>query len=248
MIASIAAREWRAAFVTPFGWVLLVAFQLVLSWVFLQVLDRFMGLAPGAVTLGLNLELSHNLFGSAAVLALLAAPLAAIRSIGRELPGQLRGDHGLLSVAPVSATSILLGKLIGLLGLFWLCCLIPLGLALSLIGNAPIDPGLFLAATIGLALSMPLFIAVGLFAGSLTSQPAAAAIIAYAILMLLSLLNQATALGARNLALLDWLSWNQHLHAFLGGALHTGDLAYFVLFSAFFLALAGRALANRRFR
>lgn len=243
MILTIARREWAAAFQTPLGWLLLAASQLILAWVFLQVLDGFTGLEPPARSAGLNLDLSHNLFGSAAVLLLLAAPLLATRALSTE---RRDGTDQLLGAAPVALAALLLGKLLGLALPLLLVSLLPLGLALTLLGAAPIDPGLFAAAALGLVLAALLFCAVGLYAASLSAQPALAAVIAYGILMLLSLVSRTDQLAVGQLVLLDWLSWNQHLFWFLGGVVRISDLAYFLLATGLFLALAHRRLANQR--
>ena len=243
MIATIAAREWLSAFRTPLGWLLLAATQIILTWILLQVLDGFTGLEPPERTAGLNLELTHNLFGSAAVLLMLTMPLVAART----LSGEMRdGAWQLLSAAPLTLAEILLGKFAALAALSLLLCMIPFGLSLTLLGAAPIDPGLMLAATLGLWLTGLLFCAVGLFAASLSSQPAAATVIAYGLLMLISIINRADHLAAEQLSLLDWLSWNQHLFWFLAGVVRVSDLVYFVLMTLLFLALAHRRLDNLR--
>jgi ABC-2 type transport system permease protein len=243
VIGTIARREWLAAFRTPLAWVLLAATQAVLAWILLRVLDSFTGAEPPARSAGLNLELSHNLFGSAAVLLLLIAPLLAARA----LSGELRdGTYQMLGAAPANLAEVLLGKFAALGALMLMLCLPPLALALALLGAAPIDPGLFLAAALGLWLAGLLFSAVGLFAASLSTQPAAATVIAYGLLILLSIVNRADHLAAEQLSLLDWLSWNQHLFWFLSGMVRVSDLAYYGLMTGLFLALAYRRLDNLR--
>ena len=243
MIGAIAARDWLAAFRTPVGWVLLAATQAILGYVLLKVLDAFTGPAPALRTAGLNLELTHNLYGTAAVVLLLVVPLLATRSLGSELRD---GTWPLLAGAPISLAAILLGKLAALALLLLPLCLLPLMLGLLLLGAAPVDPGMLLAATFGLWLTGVLFGAVGLFAASLTAQPIAAAVAAYALLVLLSVVNRAQALGAPQLGLLDWISWSQHLFWLLAGVVRLSDLVYFVGLTACFLALAHRRLENAR--
>jgi ABC-2 type transport system permease protein len=242
LIWHIAAREWLSAFRTPVGWVLLAASQGVLAYVLLQVLDAFTGSEPAQRSAGLNLELAHNLFGTAAVLLLLAVPLLAARSIGGDPRDPARQ---LLGTAPVSPWEVLLGKFLGLAMVLAPVCLLPMALGLTLLGAAPVDPGLLLAASLGLWLSAVLFCAVGLFAASLTTSPIAATLAAYALLLLLSVISRTEQLGADALGALDWLGWNQHLFWFLAGVVRFSDLAYFVLTTAFFLALALRRMENR---
>ena len=242
MILTILGREVRGGLVTPLVWVLMGAAQIVLAWVFLQTVERFSGLKADERVASLSLELSLNLFGIAAVVALLAAPLIAMRM----LSGEFReGSFDLIGAAPVRIAEVVAGKFLGVVALVTPLCLLPaLNLAL-LSGSAQLDPGLFAAATLGLWLAALLFAAVGLYASSLSAQPGAAVLAAFGILLLLSVIGRAEVLGAPGLSLFGWLSWNEHLFWFLLGAVRASDLAYFVLFTLFFLALTHRRLANR---
>ena len=243
MIATIARRELQAGFLSPVAWGLLAANQFILAWIFLRVVERFSGLEAAQRGAGLTLELSLNLFSFAAVLALLSVPLLSARM----LSGELRdGTFNLLGAAPVSLAEILLGKFLGLAGLIALLGLLPLGMCAGLVFVTDLDLGLLAAATLGLWLTGLLFAAVGIFASSLSAQPGLAAVAAYAILVLLSVINRAGSAAEQTVTVFDWLSWNEHLFRFLLGIVRISDVLYFLLVSGFFLALAHRSLANRR--
>lgn len=243
MILTLARREWRAGLLTPLGWVLLAASQTVLGWTFLQVLERYTGLEAAKRTVGLTLELSLNLWGFAAALTLLSAPLLAARMFAGE---RHEGSATLLGAAPVSIAELVLGKYLGLAGLLTLVCLLPPLLALTLTGAADLDPGLLAAATLGLWLATLMFAAVGLFASTLSAQPGVALVAAYAVLLLFSVVGAAKKVFEPATTLFDWLSWNEHLLWFLVGAVRLSDIGYYLLFTTLFLALAHRRLANRR--
>ena len=243
MILTLARREWWAGLLTPLGWVLLAASQVVLGWTFLQVLERYTGLEAAKRTVGLTLELSLNLWGFAAALTLLSAPLLAARMFAGE---RHEGSATLLGAAPVSIAQSVLGKYLGLAGLLTLVCLLPLLLALTLAGAADLDLGLLAAATLGLWLATLMFAAVGLFASTLSSQPGVALVAAYALLLLFSVVGEAKKVFEPATTLFDWLSWNEHLLWFLVGAVRLSDIAYYLLFTTLFLALTHRRLANRR--
>lgn len=245
MIWTIARREIQTVLHTGLLWLLLAACTLILGWVFLSVLDPFVGVEREGleqISVGaLNRRLVRELFGAAAVLLLLIAPLLATRLLSSELRD---GRYALLAGAPLTPGEILLGKWLALALVLLALALAPLVLCLALAVSAPVDVGLCLSATLGLWLLGLLFAAVGLFGASLSAQPAAAAVIAYGILILLSLINRAEVSGLQALGLLDWLSWGPHLYWFLAGAVRLSDLGYFLLLSAGFLALAERRLAN----
>lgn len=243
MIAVLAAREIRSGLVTPLPWILLGAGQIVLAWIFLQTIERFGGLEANERVASLTQELALNLFGFAAVIAMLAAPLLAMRM----LSGEFRdGRFELIGTAPVRIIEMVLGKFLGLVALVTPLCLLPALNLLLLAGVAGLDAGQLAAATLGLWLAAVLFCAIGLHASSLTAQPGAAVLIAFGILLLFSIVGRAESLAAQTLSLFGWLSWNEHLFWFLLGAVRLSDLVYFVLFTGLFLALTHRRLANRR--
>jgi ABC-2 type transport system permease protein len=241
VILTIARREWLAVFLSPVAWGLLAANQLVLAWVFLQVLERFSGLEATQRNAGLTLELSLNVFSLAAVLALLAIPLLGMRALAGE---RRDGSFNLLGAAPVGLAEILLGKFLGLAGVTAVLGLLPLAMGLLLGLAADLDLGLLSVATLGIWLTGLLFAAVALYGSSLSDQPGLGAVAAYGVLILLSVVNRSDLGGADSL--FDWLSWNEHLFWFLIGVVRASDLLYFLLLTGFFLALAHRAMANRR--
>jgi ABC-2 type transport system permease protein len=243
VILVIARRELGALFQTPLAWMLLAAAQLLLAWVFLEVLDQYQGVGAPELEIGLTAALAERLYGAALLLLLLIAPLLAARSLGQD---QQLGTVQLLGSAPVRIVTILVGKLIALVAPLWLLAALPLLLVAWLIGASPLDIGLFLGATLGLCLSALLFTSVGLFTASLVQQPTLAAILSYALLIMLSLIHDADQLASLQLSLLDWLSWSQHLVWLFNGVARLSDLGYFALMSVLFLALAERQLANRR--
>lgn len=243
MIGVLAGRELRSGWVTPLPWIVLGAAQVVLAWIFLQVIETFSGLGADERVASLTQELALNLFGFAAVIAMLAAPLLAMRM----LSGEFRdGSFDLTGTAPVRIIQIVGGKFLGLVMLVTPLCLLPAANLLLLAGVGGLDTGQIAAATLGLWLAALLFCAIGLYASSLTAQPGASVLIAFGILLLFSIIGRAEALTTKTLSLFGWLSWNEHLFWFLLGAVRLSDLAYFIFFTGFFLALTHRRLANRR--
>lgn len=244
MIAAIAGREVRAGVVTPLLWVLLGVGQIVLAWIFLQVIEDFTGLGADERMAPLTQELTMNLFAFAAIVAMLAAPLLAMRM----LSGELRdGSFDLIASSPVRLGQVVIGKMLGLAVLITPLCLLPAANVLILSGVTHLDFGQLAAATLGLWLAAMMFCAIGLYASSLTSQPGAAVLAAFGLLLLFSIIGRADAtLATQDLSLFGWLSWNEHLFWLLMGAVRLSDLGYFMLFTAFFLALTHRRLSNRR--
>ncbi len=243
MIGAMIGRELRAGLVTPLLWILLSVGQVILAWIFLQVIENFSGLGADERVATLTQELMLNLFGFAAVIAMLSAPLLAMRM----LSGEFRdGSFDLIDAAPIRLSQVVIGKFIGLLLLISPVCLLPAVNVLMLTGIGDLDFGQVATATLGLWLAAMLFSAIGIYASSLTAQPGAAVFVAFGLLLLFSIIGRAESLTATTLSLFGWLSWNEHLFWFLLGAVRLSDLAYFALFTALFLALTHRRLVNRR--
>ncbi|MBK1641308.1 ABC transporter permease [Chromatium okenii] len=242
MIGIMVGREVRSAFVTSLPWILLTGGQIILAWIFLQVIERFSGLEAAGRTVTLTQELTLNVFGFAAILIMFAAPLLAMRLLSSEFQD---GRFDLISAAPVRMVTVVLGKFIGLLILITPLCLLPLVNVLLLAYSAELDYEQLAAATLGLWLAAALFAAVGLYASSLTAQPGTAVFIALSMLLLLSIIGRAEQFTATTLSLFEWLTWNEHLFWCLIGTIRLSDLAYFGFFILFFLLLTQRRLTNR---
>lgn len=243
MIGVFAGREIRSGLVTPLPWIIFGTGQIVLAWIFLQVIERFSGLDAAARQVSLTQELTLNLFGFAAIITMLTAPLLAMRMFSSEFRD---GSFDLIAAAPVRFGSVVIGKFTGLMILITPLCLLPAVNVLMLISSAELDWWQIAAATLGLWFATLLFAAIGLYASSLTAQPGAAVLIAFSILLLFSVIGRTDTLTTKMLSLFGWLSWNEHLFWFLLGTVRMSDLAYFLLFTLLFLLLTQRRLVNRR--
>ena len=246
MIFTLAAKELKALFAAPLAWVVLAIVQLVLAWIFLSRLDTYLLLQPQLVQLaqppGATEVVAAPLFGSAAVLLLMAVPLLSMRLIAEERHNQ---TMPLLLSAPLSMTEIVVGKFIGLM--LFLAALIGLSalMALSLYtGTAP-DLGLLAGNLLGLLLISACYAALGLYVSCLTSHPALAAVGALGALLGLWVINLAA--GSPE-SLLHWFSLLKHFESFNRGLIDTADIAFLVLFTVTFLALAIRRLDADRLR
>ena len=246
MIFTLAAKELKALFAAPLAWVVLAIVQLVLAWIFLSRLDSYLLLQPQLVQLaqppGATEVVAAPLFGSAAVLLLMAVPLLSMRLIAEERHNQ---TMPLLLSAPLSMTEIVVGKFIGLM--LFLTALIGLSalMALSLYtGTAP-DLGLLAGNLLGLLLISACYAALGLYVSCLTSHPALAAVGALGALLGLWVINLAA--GSPE-SLLHWFSLLKHFESFNRGLIDTADIAFLVLFTVTFLALAIRRLDADRLR
>ena len=244
MIFTIAHKEFRSLFATPSTWLILGALQFIFAWFFLARLDAFLQvqaqLAQLANAPGATQAVAAPLFGTIALIMMLLVPVFTMRLIAEERRNQ---TLTLLMTAPVSSLQIVLGKFLGLL--FFLLLIIAgcLLMVLALAAGTQIDKGLLLSNALGLLLLTAGYAALGLYVSSLTTQPVVAAIAALAALFGLWLV-EISAVDNGN----AWraLAPTNHFESFNVGLLNSGDLIFFLLFSATFLLLAMRRLHNNR--
>ncbi|WP_435627621.1 ABC transporter permease [Candidatus Ferrigenium straubiae] len=244
MIRLLALRELRSLFSMPSTWFALAALQFVFAWFFLARLDAFLDIQPQLAQLAnppsVTITIAAPLFNTAALLLMMLAPMFTMRLIAEERRNQ---TLALLLSAPLSGRQIVLGKFFGLLAFLTLLTAgVPLMLYTLALGTA-LDHGLMLSNLLGLLLLTASYVAVGLYVSALTTQPVIAAIGALAVLVGLWLADIG---AAAEDSPWHFVSPLNHFQNFNAGLLDSGDAAFFVLFSAFFLLLAMRRLHNNR--
>ncbi len=244
MIRLIALRELRGLLAMPSTWFLLAILQFIFTWFFLNTLQTFLELQPQLAQLnnvpGVTTVVAVPLFNLTALLLMMLVPIFTMRLIAEERRNQ---SFALLLSAPLSTRQIVLGKFFGLLiFLVLLTAGIPLMIYTLALGTN-LDHGLVLGNLLGLMLLACSYVSVGLYVSSLTAQPVIAAIGALAILAGLWLADAASASESSAWHLISPL---YHFQNFNAGLLDSGDIAFFVLFSAVFLVLAMRRINNNR--
>ncbi|MCU7935596.1 MAG: ABC transporter permease [Candidatus Thiodiazotropha sp. (ex Dulcina madagascariensis)] len=239
MIWRLAWIEWRRLMRTPLAWIVLGLGLCLLSWQFLGTLEAFSGMPANHRNLGLSHHLGVQLFGLASVLILIITPILTTRSFSEAFRN---GSYALLSSAPLSTLTILLGKFLAIQLFQILIVLAPLLLSLTLFNGTQLDLGLLASASLGLLLLSGSFTAIGLFISVQSDNPGIAAAGSYGLLLLISLLDQHTGGGS----FIHWLAWPSHYLDMQLGLVRSSDLAFFLLLLLFFLGLALHRLDKRR--
>jgi ABC-2 type transport system permease protein len=158
--------------------------QVILGYGFLKSLDYFLQiqsqLAQLASPPGVTELVAAPTYATAAAILLFAVPVLAMRMIAEERRNQ---TMTLLLSAPVSMSEIVIGKFTGLMTFLLLIILLVLAMPLTLVQSTSLDAGLLATLTLALVLLAASFAAVSLYASSLTSQPMAAALISFGLLL-----------------------------------------------------------------
>lgn len=245
MIFTLAARELYNLFISPLAWAILAVVQLIIGFMFLSQLETFLQWQAQIAMLedapSITEVIVTPVFGNAAIILLLVAPLLTMRLISEERRNQ---TLPLLFSAPISMSEIVLGKFVGILCFMLIMLALIALMPLSLLLGGELDLGVVASGLLGLTLLLASFSAIGLYISSLTNHPTVAAIITFGALLLLWIINWASASDPDSL--LAYLSLLKHLEPLLIGVFNSADISYFLLFICSFLILTIRRLDGDR--
>jgi ABC-2 type transport system permease protein len=235
-VFALAYRELSGYFISPMAYIVGGMFLLASSlWFFHAIF------VPG-------LEASlRPLFEAMAFIMVFAVPLLTMRLVSEEMRS---GTIETLMTAPVTDTEVILGKFLGVMALY-LVLLACTGVFLALMGvyGQP-DAGVAVMGYVGMILLGSAYVAVGIFASTLTPYQLVAAIVATAILALFAILMQlVVAHGPEPLN--EWaarVNAMTYFKDFSRGMFTPRGLVYFLSAAALFLFLSVKLLESRRWR
>jgi len=244
----IATRELRSLFFSPLGWSILGAVQIIFGWFFAWLVYFFVrpdvqaSLASDPNAPGLTAMVVASLFDWVGIVLLLVTPLLTMRLISEE---RRNNTLPLLLSAPLSMTSIILGKFLGVMGFFLILVAMLTLMPLSLLLGGNLDFGQLASGLLGIILFLGALSALGLYISTLTAQPTVAAISTFAAFLLLWMFDWAESAGEQS-SVLGYLAITKHYQPLLKGFFSTADVVYYVLFIVLFLILSIQRLdANR---
>jgi len=249
VIFNIARTELKMIFTTPVAWIMMIVFTVLCALFFTDVFSKYVeAQAAGShlsyLTSGIFSSDSMGLFPTVQFYLFLFIPLVSMGMISRDLS---TGSIKLLYSSPVSDTQIVMGKFMAMLG-YGLTMVAVVALFVifgsSMINNVDIPH--VLTGMLGLFLLICAYSAIGVFMSSLTSYQVVAALATFAVLAVLSMIND----FAQDIMWLRditwWLSISGRCETFIAGLICSEDLIYFITVTALFLVLAVLRISNRR--
>jgi ABC-2 type transport system permease protein len=231
---AVATRELRSYFLSPVAY-LVIAFFLFGA-----------GLLFGLIIESSREASLRGLISNVSVLFLFVVPMISMRLLAEE---QRTGTIELLLTNPVQEWQIVLGKFLAsillVLVMVGLTLLYPL--FLFVFGNP--DRGPIVAGYVGVVLQAAAFLAVGLWASSLTENQIVAAVLAFIFLLVLWLSdNLGQSLGGTIGTIVSYTSVINHFQDFPQGVINTKDVIYYLSMVAAGLVLSTLSLQSRRYR
>lgn len=231
----IAGKELRSYFVSPVAYVIVAFWLVATGFFFWRSVD---------VT---NEASLRDVFSVVTILLLLISPALTMRLLAEE---SRTGTLELLLTAPVRDWSVVIGKFLGALGLYAVMIALTLfyPILLMLLGGNP-DWGPIWSGYLGLLLLGMSFLAVGLFASSLTSNQMVSAVIAFVVLLILFVISQVA--GSVSSGVGDFLSkfsLTDHFDSFPRGIIDLKDVIFYLTFTAVVLFFTVQVVEARRYR
>ena len=252
-IWAIFKKEMRLYFTSPVAWVVFTIFLLIAGYFFYSIFAFFtLASMQSAMNpqMGRDLNVTDSvmrpLFSNISVILLLLMPLVTMRLFAEE---RRAGTIELLLTVPVRDGAVLAGKYLAALGLYAIMIALTLLYPGIVVYFARLEWGPILTGYLGLLLMGATFIAVGVFASSLTENQIVAAITTFGALLIFWILGwSADYAGGTAGKVLQFLSILEHNDSFSKGVLDTKDVLYYLNFTVLALFLTLRSLEARRWK
>jgi len=235
-LLAVAWREYAAFFRTSMGWVI-VALYLVLAGVWIG----FGAIRPGEPAI------LRVFFSSSQWLLLAVAPAVSMRLMSEEFRS---GTFEVLQTSPVSDWAVALAKFLAGWGVV-LTMLAP-----SLVGVVALemvadpDYGPIASGYLGLILLGGMYIAAGLVMSSLTQNQVVAFVATVALFLgwWFATTSGAAVAGETWGPALRALALGPRIGDFARGVIDTGNIAFFLALTAWFVCMSAMSLETRRWR
>jgi ABC-2 type transport system permease protein len=252
-IWPIFKKEMRLYFTSPVAWVVLTIFLFIAGYFFASIFNFFSQASIQSAmnpSMGRDLNVTDSvmrpLFSNISVILLLLMPLVTMRLFAEE---RRAGTIELLLTYPVRDGAVLAGKYLAALALYAIMIGLTVLYPVIVVYFARLEGGPVLTGYLGLLLMGATFIAVGVFASSLTDNQIVAAVTTFGVLLIFWILGwSADYAGGALGRVLQFLSILEHNDSFSKGVLDTKDVLYYVNFTALALFLTLRSLEARRWK
>ncbi|MGF1537463.1 MAG: ABC transporter permease [Elainellaceae cyanobacterium] len=253
-IIAIYRKELQSYFASPFAYVIAGIFWLLSGGLFLRILQdvqSFVALndqVGGGRPVDVPYEVLVAFLGALAVLSLFLLPML---SMGLYTEERKLGTLELLATSPLTNWSVALGKLLGVLT-FFLTMMLPL-LVYEAIAFATADPPLSWALValghVGLLLLASAILSLGMFISTLTSSTILAAILTFALMAMLLLIDWFTG-NVTGLAgdVLGHLSLLQHYTDLARGIFEPSSLVLLLSYTVLGLFLTAQSIDVFRYQ
>lgn len=251
-ILTIATKDLRNLLTSPLFYVISGLCTLLWSYSYMRNLLLFAERSRAMMQPGMDasMNLQQNVFlmhiSQINLLYVFFIPALTMRLLAEE---KRMRTYDLLLTAPISATDIAIGKFLAGLGgvtvLTMISFLYPL--ATRMVAEFPIGP--LLSAYLGLVLVSGAYVAVGLFASSLTESVMLSVVMGLIFNILLWFISQGSGESSTWMtSTLEYMSLGQHFMSFIVGAIKINSVVFLLSLIGLFVFLTQRVVESSRWR
>ncbi len=231
-IFPIFRREVRSYFNSPVAYVVIVVFLAIVGWFFTS--NLFL----------MNVASMRVVFELVPLVFLFFVPAITMRLLAEE---KKSGTLELLTTKPVTDAEIVIAKFLAAWALLAAALLPTLLYLITLMTLGSVELGPVAAGYIGLLLMGGAYIAIGIFASSLTENQIIAFIASFLIVLALFLMDKVLMYVPEGLAsTLEFLAVDYHFSNIARGVIDSRDIIYFASLLGFSLLLATVSLERRK--
>lgn len=249
-------KEFKSYFYSPIAYVVITIFLAVTGYLFYNTMAAFSTVSFQAQTnpmmakqanlLNITESVIRPIFGMIGMVMLMMMPLLTMRLFSEE---KKAGTLELLLTYPITDAQVLLGKFAACLSVFGVMLLLSLTYPLFVASYGHPEIGPIISGYIGLFLMGAAFIALGIFASSITENQIIAATVAFGSLIFFWMISFSAGYVDPTFGrILIYIAMTEHLESFAKGVLDSGDLLYYINFVALFLFLTLRVLESKKWR
>lgn len=229
---TIAGRQFRSYFNGAAAYIVISIVMVALGILFWKTFFLY-----GKAT-------TREMFRWLSLILVFAAPAISMGLLAEE---KRTGTIELLITMPVKDSEVILGKYLGVMGLYMVMLLLTVPYPISVDSLGQLDWGTVFSGYVGLFLWGGAMLAVGLMASSFTSNQLVAFFVGLAINFALWLIGPMLQLLPASFAsVFEWLSFDFHFERMQRGVIAVRDIIYFLSITTIGLAVAFRSLESRR--
>ncbi|MGA1844132.1 MAG: ABC transporter permease [bacterium] len=233
-IIAIFKKEFRAYFDSPIAYIFITAFLVISMWIFFK----------GFFLIGQ--VMMRGYFSLLPWLFLFFVPAVTMRLWAEE---KKLGTLEVLMTLPVKDSEVILGKYLAAYLFLGLTILLSITLPITLAILGEPDLGPIIGGYVGAMLMGGAYLAIGLFASSLSENQIVAFILGIAFCFALFIIGEnfvLLAVPSRLAALLSQLGLGSHFESIGRGVIDIRDIIYYLSVIGFFLFLNIRSLESRK--
>ncbi len=270
---AVCKREFSSYFVTPIGYVIIGVYSLITGLGFLASFLYYARISqsPAAFDYSSIPSLEETMLSPFLVfcgqILIFLAPLITMRLLAEE---KNRGTMELMLTYPLRDRDIIFGKYLAALGMALIMMLV-VGVYMAIVAVfATVEPAVLLFGMLTVFLMGAALISLGLMISALTSNQVTSGVLTFGLVFIMYVISAlARDLSPDNPAPANWgegirdaigfiytifrtilveLSIDAHARDMAQGIVQPEDIAYYVLFAAFFIFATFRVLESRKWR